>query len=63
MSPDPAAIVERCYDHAFVVDALLRLAGTPTDVPLGPLRDLVVDRAWRAAGGGDDIPVDGHGLG
>ena len=32
---DPMSIVERGYDHGFVVDTLVTLARTPADVPLG----------------------------
>ncbi len=35
MTTDPLRVVERRYDHAYVVETLLTLAGTPVDVPLG----------------------------
>jgi acetylornithine deacetylase/succinyl-diaminopimelate desuccinylase-like protein len=35
MTTDPLPVVERRYDHAYVVETLLTLAGTPVDVPLG----------------------------
>lgn len=35
MRHDVAGVVNEHYDHAFVLDTLLRLARAPTDVPLG----------------------------
>ncbi|MBI4278572.1 MAG: M20/M25/M40 family metallo-hydrolase [Armatimonadetes bacterium] len=35
MATDPLAIAERRYDHGYVVDTLVTLARTPSDVPQG----------------------------
>ena len=35
MKADWAAVIEKRYDHPYVVETLLALARTPTDVPLG----------------------------
>jgi acetylornithine deacetylase/succinyl-diaminopimelate desuccinylase-like protein len=69
MTADPAAIIERRYDHEYTVETLLALSRTPTDVPLGaneiePSDPKItryvhnVVRPMVAALGGRDLIVD-----